>query len=187
MCGRWCSSLGSTAGAAAYWGAWRLALPPAWRFEGRAYFPPPDPVNALLSFGYTLALNDVLAAVQLVGLDPYFGTFHVIEAGRPSLALDLLEEFRPVLVDRLVLELVNTKAITPAQFEQPAERPGAVYLDAGGRALFIDRYEALLQTRVPVAGDEQTTLRRVLRLQAHTVARVMRGEQAEYVGYMLQA
>jgi CRISPR-associated protein Cas1 len=171
------------AAAAAYFGAWRVSLPPAWGFSGRAFYPPPDPVNALLSFGYTLALHDVLTAVQITGLDPYLGTFHVLEAGRPSLALDLLEEFRPLLVDRLVLELLRTNAITRAQFERPPERPEAVYLDKAGRTLFIDRYEALLQSKVKLPSGEQTILRRVLLLQAQAVARVVRGEQARYRGF----
>jgi len=168
--------------AAAYFGAWRAGLPPAWSFKGRDFYPPPDPVNALLSFGYTLALNDVLAAVHITGLDPYLGTFHATEAGRPSLALDLLEEFRPLLVDRLVLELLRKNVVTRAHFERPADRPGAVYLTQSGRALFIDRYEALLRSKVR-AGGEQTSVRRVLLLQAQAVARVVRGEQQEYVGF----
>jgi CRISPR-associated protein Cas1 len=171
------------AAAAAYFGAWRLALPRAWGFDGRKFYPPPDPVNALLSFGYTLALNDVLVAVQITGLDPYLGTFHVIEAGRPSLALDLLEEFRPLLVDRLVLELLGQNALSRERFERPAQRQDAVYLDQAGRALFVDHYERLLESKVALPGGEQTTLRRVLLLQAQAAARVIRGEQARYVGY----
>lgn len=171
------------AAAAAYFGAWKAGLPATWGFAGRAFYPPPDPLNALLSFGYTLALNDVLTAVQLVGLDPYLGVFHVIEPGRPSLALDLLEEFRPLLVDRLVLELVTTPAITPAQFERPPQRPEAVYLDAAGRALFVARYQALLQSGATLPSGEQTTLRRMVLLQAQALARVVRGEQPRYVGY----
>lgn len=171
------------AAAAAYFGAWRAALAATWGFNGRAYHPPPDPINALLSFGYTLALNEVLAAVQLIGLDPYLGTFHVIEAGRPSLALDLLEEFRPLIVDRLVLDLVRTAQIQRAQFARPAQQPEAVYLDAAGRALLVDRYEALLQRPAQLPSGEQTPLRRVVLLQGQAVARVVRGEQAQYVGY----
>lgn len=171
------------AAAAAYFGAWRASLPPAWGFGGRAFYPPPDPINAMLSFGYTLALHDVITAVQITGLDPYLGTFHVIETGRPSLALDLLEEFRPLIVDRLVLELVQSNALPPARFGQPAERPGAVYLDAAGRALLVDRYEAAMQSRARLPTGEQTTLRQIMLLQARAVARVMRGEQAEYAGY----
>jgi len=170
--------------AAAYFGAWRAALPKTWGFDGRAFYPPPDPINAMLSFGYTLALHDVLTAIQITGLDPYLGTFHVIEAGRPSLALDLLEEFRPIIVDRLVLDLIRTHALAPERFTQPRERPGAVYLDQAGRALLVDRYEALLQQRTRLPTGEYTTLRQVLLLQARAMARVMRGEQAQYVGFV---
>lgn len=89
-------------------------------FKGRVRRPPTDPVNALLSLGYTLLLNQVIAAVSLVGFDPYFGTLHSMDYGRPSLALDLMEEWRPVIVDTLVLSVFNLKALTPSDFE---ERP----------------------------------------------------------------
>jgi CRISPR-associated protein Cas1 len=171
------------AAAAAYFGAWRAALPPAWGFAGRAFYPPPDPINAALSFGYTLALHNVLAAVQITGLDPYLGTFHVPEPGRPSLALDLLEEFRPVAVDRLVLELVQTQALDRRHFARPAERPAAMYLTEAGRALLIDRYEALLHSQVRLPNGDHTPLRRVMLLQVQQVARIIRGEQEQYIGF----
>lgn len=171
------------AAAASYFGAWRVALDPAWHFGGRSYYPPPDPINALLSFGYTLALHDVLTAVQICGLDPYLGTFHVIEAGRPSLALDILEEFRPVIVDRLVLDLITRAIITPEQFDRPGEPPDAVYLNTAGRTTFVDAYERVMQSLVQLPTGEQTTLRRVVLLQTHAVARVFRGEQERYVGF----
>lgn len=170
------------AGAAAYFGAWRAALPAAWGFGGRAFYPPPDPVNAMLSFGYTLALNDVLVAVQMTGLDPYLGTFHVVEAGRPSLALDLLEEFRPILVDRLVIELVTTGAISGGQFERPPGRQDAIYLSEAGRALMVDRYETLLTSPAALPDGTRTPWRRAILLQAQAVARVVRGEQQAYSG-----
>jgi CRISPR-associated protein Cas1 len=170
--------------AAAYFGAWRVALERTWQFAGRSYYPPTDPVNALLSFGYTLALHDVLTAVQMCGMDPYLGTFHVIEAGRPSLALDILEEFRPVIVDRLVLDLINRTSITRTQFERPGEPPDAVYLNAAGRTAFVDAYERVMQSQVRLPTGEQTTLRRVVLLQAQAVARVFRGEQERYGGFM---
>jgi CRISPR-associated protein Cas1 len=173
------------AGAAAYFGIWRTSLPPMWSFGGRAFYPPPDPVNAMLSFGYTLALNDMLAAIQITGLDPYLGTFHVIEAGRPSLALDLLEEFRPLLIDRLVLELINTNMITRDQFERPAHRQDAVYLNQSGRDLLVARYEALMGSLVRLPTAERTTWRRAMLLQAQAVARVIRGEQERYVGLVV--
>ncbi|NWG19500.1 MAG: CRISPR-associated endonuclease Cas1 [Chloroflexi bacterium] len=171
------------AAAAAYFGAWRASLPPAWGFGGRAFYPPPDPVNAMLSFGYTLALHDVITAIQITGLDPYLGTFHVIEAGRPSLALDLLEEFRPLIVDRLVLDLIRTSALGREHFNRPQERPDAVYLDNAGRTLLVQRYEAALQAKMRLPSGEQTPMRRVILLQAQAVARVLRGEQERYVGY----
>jgi len=171
------------AGAAAYFGVWRVTFQRSWGFQGRAFYPPPDPINAMLSFGYTLLLHDVLTAVQFTGLDPYLGTFHVIEAGRPSLALDLMEEFRPLVVDRLVIELLRTGAIRREQFERPAQRPEAVYLDAAGRALLVERYEAHMQAPARLPTGEQTPMRRVVLLQAQAAARVVRGEQAQYVGY----
>jgi CRISP-associated protein Cas1 len=171
------------AAAAAYFGAWRVALPPSWAFGGRAFYPPPDPVNAMLSFGYTLALNDVLNAIEQTGLDPYLGTFHVIEAGRPSLALDLLEEFRPLLIDRLVLELLADGQIGREQFERPAQRPDAVYLNQVGRVRFVERYEVLMLSTAILADGKRTTWRRVLLLQAQAVARVFRGEQERYAAY----
>lgn len=171
------------AAAAAYFGAWRVALQAEWGFAGRSFYPPRDPINAMLSFGYTLALHDVLTAVQFTGLDPYLGTFHVVDAGRPSLALDLLEEFRPLIVDQLVLDLVRSQAILRTQFTRPAHDQQACYLDASGRTLLIDRYEQTLQHPVRLATGEQTPMRRVVLLQVQAAARVMRGEQERYVGF----
>ncbi|WP_129628484.1 CRISPR-associated endonuclease Cas1 [Candidatus Oscillochloris fontis] len=169
-------------GAAAYFGAWRASLGTAWGFHGRAFYPPPDPINAMLSFGYTLVLHEVVVAIQITGLDPYLGTFHVIEAGRPSLALDLLEEFRPSLVDRLVLDLVENQTLQPQHFEHPAQRPEAVYLSNAGRELLIERYESLLNSPVEVSGIGRTAWRQAIRLQAQAIARVMRGDIAHYAG-----
>ncbi len=87
-------------------------------FPGRVRRPPTDPINALLSLGYTLLLNQVIAAVNLVGFDPYFGSLHSLDYGRPSLALDLMEEWRPIIVDTLVLSVFNLKTLTPADFEE---------------------------------------------------------------------
>jgi CRISPR-associated protein Cas1 len=86
-------------------------------FSGRVRRPPTDPINALLSLGYTLLLNQVIAAVSLVGFDPYFGSLHSVDYGRPSLALDLMEEWRPIIVDTLVLSVFNLKALTSSDFE----------------------------------------------------------------------
>jgi CRISP-associated protein Cas1 len=169
--------------AAAYFGAWRAALPAAWGFQGRAYYPPPDPLNALLSFGYTLALHDVLVAIQITGLDPYLGVFHVADPGRPSLGLDLLEEFRPLLVDALVLHLVQSGALMPQHFGRPSGGSEGMHLGPAGRAIFIEHYERTLRSQVALARHERTALRRVILLQAQAVARLVRGDQPRYSGF----
>lgn len=94
----------------------RLLRADGFFFEGRNRRPPRDPVNALLSFVYTLLTGDVLAAIQTSGLDPYLGALHAIEYGRPSLACDLVEEWRAFLGDRLVLTLINRHIIKPEDF-----------------------------------------------------------------------
>ncbi|MDN5272762.1 CRISPR-associated endonuclease Cas1 [Chloroflexus sp. MS-CIW-1] len=171
------------AAAAAYFGAWRSAFQQGWGFQGRAFYPPPDPINALLSFGYILLLHDVLAAVQFTGLDPYLGVFHAIEAGRPSLALDVMEEFRPLVVDRMVLDVITTGAITRSQFERAnTKQPNAMYLTPDARKLVVSRYEALMKAPVRLADGTQTAMRRVVLLQTQMVARIVRGEQASYEG-----
>ncbi len=97
----------------------------AWGFEKRAYYPPTDPVNALLSFGYTLLLNDLIAACQLTGLDPDLGFFHVIDYNKPAMALDLEEIFRAVIVDSIVLTAINRPYFSLRDFEigKPIQDP----------------------------------------------------------------
>ncbi len=98
----------------------------SWGFVQRQYYPPPDPINALLSLAYTLLLNQVISACQVAGLDPDLGFFHAIDYNKPSMALDLEEEFRPVLADSIVLLAVNRPLLGLADFEQAAAaRPAA--------------------------------------------------------------
>jgi CRISPR-associated protein Cas1 len=108
-----------------YWEGFRELLQQDMGFHVRAYRPPTDPVNALLSFGYALLQKDVSAAVGLVGMDAYLGFFHVIHYGRPSLVLDLMEEFRPMVVDAVVLSLVNTGKIGLRDFRSGTANEGA--------------------------------------------------------------
>lgn len=174
----------------------------SWGFERRAYYPPPDPLNALLSFGYTLLLNDLIRGCQLVGLDPALGFFHVIDYGRPSMALDLEEEFRPVIVDSVVLTLVNRGGIALRDFEQgkrnerevagpsSPELPGdsqaavrGVYLTEVARNKFLALYEARVNEQAMYAlnsASERTSYRRMFELQAQQMARVILGEAPGY-------
>lgn len=172
---------------------------PTWGFERREYYPPPDPVNALLSFGYTLMLNDMVTACQLIGLDPYLGCFHAIDYGRPSMALDLIEEFRPIVVDTLVLEGLNRGFFRLRDFviaEPDAEdEPGpgnqktaaAIHLKEEGRKRFLNMYEERANEQVIYAmTQERTTYRRIFSLQAQQVARLILGEVTQYAPFTVR-
>jgi len=168
-----------------YWAAFRGMLVNDLGFRGRQYFPPPDPVNALLSFGYSLLLKDVTAAVQLVGLDPYLGFFHAIDYGRPSLALDMMEEFRPILVDPLVLDMVNGGKITAASFERTGDPQHPVRLADAVTDDLIKRYEERLTERADHPdGGGQTTYRRIIELQVRRLARLMLDEAKTYQPFL---
>lgn len=141
----------------------------------------------MLSFGYTLLMHDVLTAVQFVGLDPYLGTFHVIEAGRPSLALDLMEEFRPILVDALVLRVCGDGRLTSEDFTPGDEARPVIFGDEGKRR-FLAAFEERMRTEAihPLGADSgpgRVSYLRCLELQARLLARAVRGEQAEYVPF----
>lgn len=171
-----------------YWGAFRSFLPGEFGFQGRKYYPPPDPINSLLSFGYSLLLKDVTAAVQLVGLDPYLGFFHTIDYGRPSLALDMMEEFRPILVDWLVLDLVKQGQMTPADFEQTGQANQPVRLKGPLIDHFIEAYERRAQERVHhVDAGGQTQRRRVIELQVRRLARLMLDQAGSYEPFLMKA
>jgi len=184
----------------------RLLRPPqdggSWGFDRRAYYPPTDPINALLSFVYSLLLRDVVTACELIGLDPYLGFFHVIDYGRPSMALDLVEEFRPVIADSVVLEAVNRPFVSLADFEvvdlaeKEAERDEntppraagqAVYLGKAGRDQVILLYENRVnQTVLYPSTGEQVPYRYVFQLQARQMASLMLGERKQYVSFAIR-
>ena len=164
-----------------YFEALRALLPPDWGFEKRTYHPPPDPANSLLSFGYTLLLKDVTAAIQVVGLDPYLGFFHALGYDRPALALDLMEEWRPVIVDSMFLDIVAKKRLLPNDFKRTENPRRPCSLGEAGVRVVIEQYEQRLQTSVAHAlARGQTTYRRAIELQARQLARVVRGEDRGY-------
>ena len=175
----------------------RMLNPPPgaanWGFEKRAYYPPTDPVNALLSFGYTLLLNDMIAACEMVGLDPYLGCFHAIDYGRPSMALDLIEEFRPIVVDSIILGALNRGVFRLQDFRiqgkdqqdeedgNPAEPSRAVLLSESARTRFLAIYEERSSDAILYPPtQERTAYRRVFSLQAEQMARLILGETNAY-------
>ncbi len=174
------------AAGARYFAALRRLIPSEWGFVKRTYHPPPDPVNALLSLGYTLLLKDAVAAAQLVGLDPYLGFFHALDYGRPSLALDLIEPFRP-LVDGLVLGWIVERKVSPRDFRPARREDGAVLLDDEARTRYFRAYERQMESRVvcPPTG-ERTSCRRCLELQARQLAQVVMGRRTRFQAFRME-
>jgi CRISPR-associated protein Cas1 len=170
---------------ALYFGALRTLLDPSWSFTGRAYYPPPDPFNALLSFGYRLLQNDIERTIHQVGLDPYLGCLHVIEYGRPSLVLDLMEEFRPLVVDHAMLDLVLGGKLKASDFvyTQRPQRP--VELGEAHLPTVITTYAARGDDLVRHApSNSQQRLRHCFELQARIFARVVMGERQHFEGVL---
>jgi CRISP-associated protein Cas1 len=155
-----------------YFCAWRLLLDPSWGFTSRQRRPPPDPVNAMLSFGYTLLLHEAVAALELAGLDPAVGFLHQARWGRPNLALDLIEEFRPLLVDAVVLRCATTGMLQPEDFETTPEQ--GCRMNAKARHAFLAAYERRLLTLFTHEATRRRISYRVgLGLQAKAVARTL--------------
>lgn len=150
----------------------------SWDFSARNRRPPKDPVNALLSFGYALLAKECTVALLAEGLDPWWGLYHQPRHGRPALALDLMEEFRPLVVDSAVLTAVNTGMVTAASFQRSA---AGCMLTAQGRKDFIRAYEARLDQLVthPLFGY-RCSWRSVIRVQARLIARWLRGDVPAY-------
>lgn len=132
------------AAAAAYWQALVPLAPADWGFIGRRHRPAPDPLNALLSFAYTLLLQEIVAAVHLTGLDVQFGALHPPEATRPSLAPDLEEPLRPPGVDAWVFAAVRGGVFRLEHFQREGER---MLLEPAGRRVFFAQYEQQLSRR----------------------------------------
>ena len=152
----------------------------AWNFSfaGRNRRPPTDPVNALLSYAYSLLAKDITVTIVAVGLDPYVGFYHRPRYGRPALALDLMEEFRPIVADSVVLSVINNGMLTAADF---LRRGPAVALESQARRRFIEAYEKRLDTLVthPLFGY-RISYRRVLEVQARLLARHLTKELPAY-------
>lgn len=149
------------------------------QFKGRSRRPPLDEVNALLSFIYTLLVHDVESALEGVGLDPYCGFLHRDRPGRPSLALDLMEELRPILADRLVLSLINRQQVSKSDFKRTES--GAVVMDDAARKLVLTAWQKRKQEEVQHPFLEETAPIGLLpHLQAMLLARFLRSDLDAY-------
>lgn len=156
---------------------------PAMQLDGRSRRPPLDPVNALLSFLYAMLSHDLRSACEAVGLDPQCGFLHRDRPGRPSLALDLMEEFRPVFADRLALSLINRRQIGPGDFDK--RENGAYRLKEKSRKAVLVAWQERKQAEVihPFL-QEKTTFGLFPHLQARLLARHLRGDIDAYPAFL---
>jgi CRISP-associated protein Cas1 len=162
------------AAAASYFAALgRLISNEGFSFTTRNRRPPKDPVNALLSFGYTLLFNNVLSLILAEGLNPYLGNLHGSDRPCAFLAFDLMEEFRSPIVDTLVMRLINQKILRPTDFTFP-DRDGGIYLEPTPRRLFLKQFENRISTPIKYLDlAEPISYRRVIELQIQQYAKVL--------------
>jgi len=184
-----CTSLDSLRGiegdcAATYFANFNhLITKPDLKFNGRSKRPPLDPVNALLSFLYVLLAHDYRSANESVGLDPQCGFLHRDRPGRASLALDLMEELRPVFADRLALSLINRQQITVADFDQ--KENGATLLKNDSRKIVLTAWQERKKDEIlhPFL-QEKMTLGLIPHIQTRLLARYLRGDHDTYPAFI---
>jgi CRISPR-associated protein Cas1 len=152
------------------------------RFDARNRRPPTDPVNAMLSLAYAMLTRHLTIALASVGFDPYRGFYHAPRYGRPALALDVMEPFRPIIADSVVLSAINTGEVGSNDFVIGVTGTG---LTQGGRRRFVDAFERRLSqdTTHPVFGY-QVSMRRMLLVQARLLSRFLLGELPSYPHYL---
>lgn len=167
------------AGARAYFRALYLALPPDFPFAKRTRRPPLDPVSALLSFSYSLLTADLISALRMARLEAAIGFFHSEKPGRPALALDLMEEFRPLIADQVTVALLNRHVLRPQDFVAAPE--GGIRLSPRGLRRTLRAYSHRLNTQAfhPRAG-RPLSYQKIMEVQARHLRRVIEGEQDGY-------
>ena len=171
-------------GSSAYFGVFAPLLRGAWPFPGRVRRPPTDPVNALLSFGYTVLTNQVVSLICTVGLNPYIGMLHQPGYGKPALALDIVEEFRPLIVDSVVISMLNNRMLKESDFTVEL---GAYRLSDDASRLFLNQLEERLSETIqhPVF-QYRTSYRRSIELQVRLLAKTLMGEIAQYQAFTVR-
>lgn len=147
------------------------------KWPGRQKHPATDPLNALLSLGYTLLMHELTGLLEGAGIDPYLGYLHQPDRGRPSLALDLMEPFRHPAVDRLVLNLVNREMIQERDFHAAGDRPG-VFLAPQPMKKFLAEYERWMLERPQDAGPDKARWRELLKTEVEKLAAALNGGTA---------
>lgn len=154
-----------------YWRTWSRLIPDGWSFPGRKYPAAGDPINSLLNFGYYVLEQEVWAAALYAGLDPYAGFLHADRSGQEKLVYDMMEEFRPVVVDRVVVSLART--MSQAHFQEDCR------MTKEGMKIASSAFYNRLDERVHY-NERSQLLRNIIRSQASSVATFLRGERPSY-------
>jgi CRISPR-associated protein Cas1 len=168
-------------GAARYFAAFGRLVEPEWGFTRRVRRPPTDPINSLLSLGYTLLFYNVYALIRARGLHPYVGHLHTMRDRHPSLASDLMEELRAPVVDSLVLYILHSKLLGQSDFYRSKDASGPCLLTDSGRKVFLKQFEVKMGTKIthPSTGYV-ADYRRCIDLQVYQMAQYIRGEIVAY-------
>jgi len=151
---------------------------PIYKFKSRTRQPPKDPFNSMLSFGYTLLMYEIYTLLNIHGLNPYFGFMHKPRRGHPALASDLMEEWRPILVDSFVLHLANRNSFKPEDFETD-HKTGGVYLGRNQARNFVKRFEDRVMKSFN-NGDHVINYRKQLMHQVEMIAKVVDTGNTDY-------
>jgi CRISP-associated protein Cas1 len=172
--------------ASLYYQGLKHYFPPQWNFHNRNRRPPLDPINALLSWGYGVLLARVFAACVQSSLDPYLGFFHSVEPYRPNLVLDLMEEFRPVIVDFVVINIIRQNLLDPQDFETSPDGKG-IWIGKIGKKLFLAELEKRFQTELLYPPqNRRLKLSQILVEQARCLGRCCLELRLEYEPFILK-
>lgn len=171
---------------AAYFRGLRRLFDSKWKFDDRNRRPPRDPVNVLLSFGYTLLAEAAASAVQTVGLDPYAGFLHELAYNRPALVLDLMEEFRSVISDSMVLRTVNNRMLSMDDFIVEQEESGPkVTLKKPAMRVFVKQFSRRLNETVTAVGiGKSLSYQKIFEVQARNMRKLIEGRADKYQPFL---
>jgi CRISPR-associated protein Cas1 len=169
-----------------YYQALRHCFAEEWNFTGRNRRPPRDPINALLSWGYSILLSRSFVACVQAGLDPYVGYFHAVQPYRPNLVLDVMEEFRPVVVDQAVIALVQSGVLTPDDFEPSPDGEG-IWLGPLAKKLFLTKLEQQFNsTLLYPSQNRRLSLVQIMFEQARSLGRCLVDRQLDYEPFVIR-
>ena len=175
------------AGSRAYFAGFRTLFAESWGFTRRTRRPPKDPVNAVLSFAYSILAGQITGIIQAVGMDPYIGFFHRERYNRPCLALDLIEAFRPVIADSVVMKMFSNRMVAPGDFVTPDPGRSGCFLTESGRDAFFRAFSGRMQEQAihPIF-NTRLSYRRLIEMEVRFLAKYLTGEIPRFRPYRIR-